>query len=73
MTQTEKLVTAKEVAEMLSLNLKTVYYLSNPDVGILPCVRIGGSVRFSLEEVWRAIHASGQSEPVASVASEARS
>ena len=65
MTQTEKLVTAKEVAEMLSLNLKTVYYLSNPDVGILPCVRIGGSVRFSMTEVWDAVRG-GATEPVAS-------
>lgn len=69
MTQTEKLVTAKEVAEMLSLNLKTVYYLSNPDVGILPCVRIGGSVRFSMNEVWDAVHG-GATEPVASGAAK---
>jgi excisionase family DNA binding protein len=71
MTKNETLLKVADVAQLLQLNEKTVYALASN--GVIPSIRIGGAIRFSLEEVWQAIHASGSSEPVASGASEARS
>lgn len=70
MTKTDTLLKVADVAQILQLHEKTVYELSAN--GVIPSIRIGGAIRFSLDEVWRAIHASGQTEPVASGADAAK-
>ena len=47
----EKLLTPPEVAELLSLKLSTVYSLVAS--GRLPCVRIGGRIRFDPDDLLR--------------------
>ncbi|WP_404827822.1 helix-turn-helix domain-containing protein [Conexibacter stalactiti] len=42
-------MTAREVAEMLSLPVSTVYELARRDV--LPCSRLGRAVRFLREDI----------------------
>jgi excisionase family DNA binding protein len=43
--QMEKLLTVKEVAEVLQLTQMSVYRLCNE--GKIPCIKIGGSIRIS--------------------------
>jgi excisionase family DNA binding protein len=45
----EDVMTAREVAEMLSLPLSTVYDLARR--GELPCARLGRAVRFVREDI----------------------
>lgn len=70
MNNAEKLLTVTDVAELLRVHPKTIYDLTYR--GILPSIKIGGAVRFSLDEVWEAIHASGRTEPVAAGADAAK-
>ena len=62
--QDERLLTVADVAKLLQIHQKTVYDLTYR--GILPSIRIGGAVRFSLDDIWTALRSSGATEPVAS-------
>lgn len=51
MDKTSGLLRAKEVAEKLSLALPTIYMFAHR--GLLPCVKLGRSVRFRPESIER--------------------
>lgn len=62
------LLTAVEVAELLKLNVETVYALIRKDR--LPAAKIGGQWRFSEEKVRAWFNARHVSEPAASTDGE---
>lgn len=53
----EKLVTAAEVADALSINKRTVAL--HAERGTLPHYKIGGSLRFRMSDVWASVRRGG--------------
>lgn len=54
-----KYISAKELAEIIGLTPQRVLYLAR--VGKIPCVRFGAqTVRFNIEDVWRAYKKGGR-------------
>ena len=47
----EKLMTAKQVGELLEVNLSTVYHWVH--IGLIPYVKLGKCVRFKKSELFR--------------------
>jgi len=44
-----KITTAKELSNILKVNIKTLYQWAN--LGQIPCIKINGSVRFDLDDI----------------------
>jgi excisionase family DNA binding protein len=47
----EKLMTARQVAELLEVNLSTIYHWVH--IGLIPYVKLGKCVRFKKSELFR--------------------
>lgn len=58
LTRTD-VMTAREVAELLSLPVSTVYEFARR--GVLPCARLGRTIRFVRDEIEAVLHRSGAS------------
>lgn len=50
-----KLITAKELADRMGVDVRTVRRWSNPRRPIIPVYRVGRTVRFNVDEVERRI------------------
>jgi excisionase family DNA binding protein len=55
----KRLLTSREVASLLSISTRTVWAMTVPR-GSLPCVKVGRSVRYDVEDLESWIQASGR-------------